>query len=85
MVPVSFSLEYVSNATGVTKPTSHAMPVRYLTDIKKKENTNKKKQKRTPWSLVRKLTKPTECSPLVGELLWVGGCRVVRATAPHGR
>jgi hypothetical protein len=42
-----------------------------------------KKQKQTPWPLVRKRTIPTERPPLVGktqcQLLRIEGCRVVSA------
>jgi hypothetical protein len=42
--------------------------------------------KYTPWRLVRKRTMPTERPPLVYEidfqLLWIEGCRVVRAADP---
>jgi hypothetical protein len=42
--------------------------------------------KQTPWLLVRERTIPTERRPIVDEiycqLLWIEGCRVVRAADP---
>jgi hypothetical protein len=47
-----------------------------------------KKQKQTPWPLVRQQNIPTERPPLVDEiycqLLWIEGCRVVSAADPLG-
>jgi hypothetical protein len=49
-----------------------------MQDMKSKQ-TNKQKNKQTPWPSVRKRTIPTERRPLFGEILRIEGCRVVSA------